>query len=168
MTRKRTPSKVAIRRDAVRERMTALAAWVRSRETSRNDDYGEGYDLVLLAQVEATRIDADELQRRLERDDHAAVAQSLKDVGFGSALNLLTSYAGQASDLRPWLERGEINRDRNLRLQYLAGLSLHADQGKKIYEEMLLYRSFPENLFIGSGLRARALRGLLARAPREP
>jgi hypothetical protein len=35
---------------------------------------------------------------------------------------LMATYAGQARDLRPWLTDAEINTDRNLRLEYLAGL----------------------------------------------
>ena len=35
----------------------------------------------------------------------------------GSAIALLSTYAGQASDLRSWLAGAEINRDGNLRLQ---------------------------------------------------
>jgi spermidine synthase len=133
-----------------------------------NDHLGEGYDVVLLAQVEPTRIDADELQERLELPDRMAVAHSLKGVGFSSALSLLQSYAGQASDLHEWLQHAEINRDRNLRLQYLAGLGVNAKQGDAIYKDMLRYRMFPDNLFIGTGTRSRALRSLLARTPGAP
>src|SRR5947208_1787582 len=68
------------------------------------DNDGKGYDLVLLGQDEPTRIDVDELQARLDRRDHAPVAQSLKETGFASMLSLLTTYAGRADDLRPWLE----------------------------------------------------------------
>jgi len=45
---------------------------------------------------------------------------------LGSALSLLTTYAGRGPDLRPWLKGGHINRDRNLRLQYLAGMGLNS------------------------------------------
>ena len=40
-------------------------------------------------------------------------------VGLGSAVDLLGTYAGRKRDLAKWLEKAEINRDRNLRLQYL-------------------------------------------------
>jgi len=110
---------------------------------------GEGYDVVLLGQPEATTINVDEFEQRLNRADHAAAAQSLKDVGFNDALSLLATYAGRAGDLRPWLEGAEINRDRNLRLQYLAGLGLNANLGGPIYREILNYRRFPDDLFTG-------------------
>jgi len=123
-----------------------------------NDQNGAAYDLVLLGQAETLKIDADELQERLNRPDHAAVVKSLEDVGFRTVVGLLATYGGQASDLRPWLENAAINRDRNLRLQYLAGMELNTDQSKFIYEEMMSYCQFPENLFVGAGWRSQALR----------
>jgi spermidine synthase len=112
-----------------------------------NDRSGEGYDTVLLGQTEPLAIDVNELQARIR--DHPAVKQSLEDVKFHSALGLLMTYAGQASDLCPWLKNAEINRDRNLRLQYLAGMELNQQKGDSIYKQMLKYRQFPESLFTG-------------------
>jgi spermidine synthase len=129
-----------------------------------NDHYGEGYDLVLLGQAEPLKIDADELQERLNRPEQAAVLKSLEEVGFRTVVGLLATYGGQASDLRPWLEKAEINRDRNLRLQYLAGLELNTDQSNFIYEDMLRYRRFPEQLFVGSGWRSQAVRLAIERS----
>jgi spermidine synthase len=111
---------------------------------------GQGYDLVLLGQVEPTRIDVDALEQRLKRPEYAPVAQSMKDIGFTSVMDLFSTYAGQASDLTEWLKDASINRDRNLRLQYLAGLGLNLYQGGPIYDQMLAYRRFPDNLFVGS------------------
>jgi len=65
-------------------------------------------------------------------------------------MDLLATYGGQASDLTEWLKDASINRDRNLRLQYLAGLGLNLYQGGPIYDQMLAYRRFPDKLFIGS------------------
>ena len=36
-------------------------------------------------------------------------------------MDLFSTYAGRASDLKGWLKDAAINRDRSLRLQYLAG-----------------------------------------------
>lgn len=52
----------------------------------------------------------------------------MDDVGFKSAVDLLSSYAGQASDLTAYLADATLNRDRNLRLQYLAGMGLNSDR----------------------------------------
>jgi len=128
-----------------------------------NDIDGEGYDVVLLGQTRPMSIDVDGLQQRLDRPDHRAVAQSLKEVGFGSAVDLLATYAGQGPDLQPWLKGAEINRDRNLRLQYLAGMGINAGNSGSIYENMLLYRKYPEVLFTAANERGRALRRALER-----
>lgn len=126
-----------------------------------NDVDGDGYDLVLLGQAEPMPIDVDALHERLQRD--ARVAQSLQEVGIRSMVSLLATYAGQAPDLGPWLEHAEINRDRNLRLQYLAGMGLNLDQGGLIYDDLLIYRKFPERLFVGSNERTQMLRLVIER-----
>jgi len=92
------------------------------------------------------------------------VAQSLKEVGFKSLFGLLATYAGRGPDLAPWLKRAEINRDRNLRLQYLAGLRLNLDQGGLIYDDLLVYRRFPDELFVGSDQRLGMLRVLFEKS----
>jgi spermidine synthase len=128
-----------------------------------NTNNGQGYDLVLLGQVEPTRIDLDAIQARLERPEYAPVARSLREIGFYSAVDLFSSYAGQASDLTDWLKDAPINRDRNLRLQYLAGLGLNLYESGPIYAEMLKYRRFPDNVFVGSPARLEALRSGIQR-----
>jgi spermidine synthase len=122
---------------------------------------GEGYDTVLLGQEKPLKIDADALQERLKRPDHAAVLRSLENVGFQTVVGLLLTYGGQASDLQPWLKNAQINRDRNLRLQYLAGLELNTFQSTAIHKEMLEYRQFPESLFIGSRGLSQTVRYLI-------
>jgi spermidine synthase len=129
-----------------------------------NTDNDQGYDIVLLGQAEPLKIDADELQERLDRPDHAAVKKSLDNVGFRTVVGLLETYGGQASDLRPWLKNAEINRDRNLRLQYLAGLELDTKESKFIHEAMLNHRQFPEKLLIGSGWRSGAVKIAIERS----
>ena len=115
-----------------------------------NDISGEGYDLVLLAQTEPTRINIDALKERLRRDDYKLVAQSLAEVNFHSVPQLLGTYAGQASDLEEWLRGAAINQDLNLRLQYLAGMGLNYDKPGYVYSEMLLRRKPAPNIFSGS------------------
>jgi spermidine synthase len=119
----------------------------------------ENDDLVLMGRVGPAAIDLEELQTRLGRGDYSLVADSLRQVGFRSMLDLLATYAGRAQDLRPWVQGAEINRDRNLRLQYLAGMGLNLQEAESIYGEMLHYRTFPEDLFTGSSELRDALRG---------
>ena len=115
-----------------------------------NDISGEGYDLVLLAQAEPTKIDIDKLQKRMMREDHKLVAQSLAEVNFHSIPQLLGTYAGQASDLKSWLQGAAVNQDMNLRLQYLAGMGLNYDKPGYVYSEMLLRRRPAPDIFAGS------------------
>ena len=129
-----------------------------------NDQYGKGYDTVLLGQVEETQVNVDAVQQRLDQPDYVAVAQSLNDVGFPSAMDLFATYAGQSADLAPWLEDAEINRDRNLRLQYLAGFRSNWYRGGAILNEMAHYRTFPDRLFTGSELSRVILKAKIAPA----
>ena len=57
-----------------------------------------------------------------------------------------------------------INRDRNLRLQYLAGLGLNLYQSDVIYSDMLKYARYPEDLFIGAPSTLQALQQGIQRA----
>jgi spermidine synthase len=115
-----------------------------------NDDNGSGYDAVLFAQLGGTEIDIDELQNKLDDPNHAKVKASLKHVGFNSAVDLLSSYAGQASDLTQWSEGAQINRDRNMRLQYIAGMWLNSYNEVDILNNILEHYTFPGNIFKGS------------------
>ncbi len=132
-----------------------------------NDQDGQGYDLVLLGQAGPLQIDLGRIQRRLNDNAWQPALQSLKNVGFKSAFSLLTTYAGQASDLKPWLRGAEINRDRNLRLQYLAGMGLNLYQPDAIYSDMLYYRRFHKELFTGADEWNEALKFALDRQRRE-
>jgi spermidine synthase len=130
-----------------------------------NTNNGVGYDLVLLGQVEPTRIDIDAIQAHLVSPEMAPVAESLREIGFNSAVDLFSTYAGQSADLAGWLKDASINRDRNLRLQYLAGLGLNLYESGSIYADMLAYSRFPEKLFVGSDARMQSLRESIRRAP---
>ncbi len=123
-----------------------------------NDINGEGYDTVLLGQVEPMKINVDEIQARLDSPTQPAVARSLRSVGFASAVDLLATFAGRGSSLAPWLSDAQINTDLNMRLQYLAGIGLTFDKPAVIYNDILRYRSFPEDMFSGSQDRMAQLR----------
>jgi spermidine synthase len=111
--------------------------------------------------VDPVRIDVDQLQQRLDRPGYANVAASMRYVGFNSVTDMLATYAGQERDLRPWLANAQINRDGNLRLQYMAGMALNNALEGVIYNQILSYRRFPENLLIASDERKRALASLM-------
>jgi spermidine synthase len=130
-----------------------------------NTNEGQGYDLVLMAQMEPRSIDVDAIQTKLNRPEYAAVTQSLHEIGMYSAVDLFSTYAGRKPDLEPWLKDASINRDRNLRLQYLAGLGLNQYRADEIYKEMLRYvRATPQDLFAGSEQTKYALFSKIRRA----
>lgn len=120
-----------------------------------------GFDLVLVGTLDSTRIDLDALEQRVARLDHARVAASLAAVGFYGALDLIATYSGHTGDLTEWLAGAELNRDRTLRLQYLAGMGANRHQSERIYDEILSYRSFPESLFLADPVRTQLLRNFL-------
>jgi spermidine synthase len=112
--------------------------------------------------VEPLKINVDEVQRRLERPDYAPVVQSLREVGAGSALELLATYAGQAPDLEPWIRGADLNRDRDLRLQYLGGWGINSQMADYLYRQIVRYRKPPANLFTGSPERVQLLMGAMS------
>jgi spermidine synthase len=118
---------------------------------------GEGNDIVLLGQAEPLNLNVDMLEDRWHRPDYARVAQSMGAVNFHSATDLLATYAGRASDMKPWLSGADINDDMSMRLQYLAGMGLNFDDPGSIYAAMLQYRRFPRELFTGPEQHVRAL-----------
>jgi spermidine synthase len=117
-----------------------------------NSVMGQGYDLVLLGQATPAPVDLDALESRLDRPEYARVSKSLEELGFYSAADLLGTYVARAADLHGWLEGASINRDRDLRLQYLAGLGLNEKREAPIYNHMLAFGPrFSAEVFRGSG-----------------
>jgi spermidine synthase len=149
--------------DAVKSEMATFFSVFPEGIIAGNTFRGVGYDTVLLGQAGPTRIDVDALDARLSDRAYAPVAQSLRDVGVRSAVDLLASYAGRAADLQPWLRDAALNHDGDLRLQYLAGLGLNANEGDRVYAEILRYRRYPEDLFVGSEATISRLRSRISR-----
>jgi spermidine synthase len=129
-----------------------------------NTQDGRGYDLVLMGMVEPLQINVDEVQAKLERPEYAQVRQSLSQIGMYNAVDLFSTYAGRGPDLAAWMRDASINRDRNLRLQYLAGLGLNLYQSDRIYSDMLVHARYPDGLFTGSEATLAMLREAIARA----
>ena len=123
-----------------------------------NTNNGGGYDVVLLGRVENTPLDIDAIEARLQRPEYAVVRQSLAEIGFHSATELFATFAATGAQLAPWIADAQINRDKNLRLQYLAGMGLNLYLQDPIYREMIQYRRFPEGLFKASPDKMQLLR----------
>jgi spermidine synthase len=125
---------------------------------------GQGYDLVLFGQLENNKIDVDVVQARLADPANAPIANSLREIGINSAVELFGTYAGQRTDMAGWLKDGIINTDRNLKLQYLAGLGLNLYRSDAIYKAMIRESKYPDNLFTGSPETLNALRARIGAA----
>jgi spermidine synthase len=119
---------------------------------------GQGYDLVLWGQLGGGKINVDEVQKRLDDPANAPVLNSLKQVGINSAIELFATYGGSRGDMQNWLKDAQINTDRNLRLQFLAGQGLNLYQSDAIYQAMKRDAKYPEQLFEGSPETLQQLR----------
>ena len=124
---------------------------------------GPGYDLVLFGQVGNARINVDAVQARLSSPEGEPIRRSLAQVGINSAVEFFGTYAGSRGDMATWLSDAAINTDRNLRLQYLAGLGLNLYQSAAIYQNMIVETRYPEHLFEGSQRTLDELRAFIER-----
>jgi len=105
-----------------------------------------GYDLVLLGQDEPPRIDVPMVLETLE--EFSAIRDVMRDAGIRSAVKLLGTYVSNAADLNLWLRGAELNRDRSLRLQYMAGVTINRYEPRAVFESMLPFRRYPEQIFV--------------------
>jgi len=97
------------------------------------------------------------VEARLTQDGYAPVVQSLREIGVNSLADLLGTYAGARSDLGRWTAGAELNRDRDLRLQYLGGWGINSAIEDYLYRRMLTFRELPTGLFTGSPERVGAV-----------
>jgi spermidine synthase len=126
-----------------------------------NTQNGRGYDLVLLGTNGPTVIDIDSMNVRMGNPAHGRAIESLREVGFGSSIDLFATYAAQGSDLKSWLTNAQINRDVDLRLQYIAGLGNNSYENGQIYDGILRARKYPEKLFVAKDEWKNALASAL-------
>lgn len=121
---------------------------------------GEGYDMVLVGLADDDTIALDRLIARYRAS--APIRDSLASVGFDGPLELLSTYAGRPADLAPWLAEAQINRDRDMRLQYLAGRGSRRYDQAAIFDAMLARGvAWPEDLFSGAAGDLAALERLV-------
>ncbi len=146
---------------AVRSEIATFLAVFPSGMVWGNTNMGQGYDLVLSGTVGDVPLDVDALAARLERPEYAPVTQSLREIGFPTLESFLGTFAGRGPELQPWVAGAELNRDRNLRLQYLAGLGLNSYDQNAIFQSMLTFRRWPDGLFVGSPERLVGVMGVM-------
>ena len=136
--------------DAVRSELATFFEVFPNGTVWANTLDGSGYDVVLLGQVDVSVIDIPALERRFQEAGYRQVGASLTESGFGSPVDLFSTYAGSGADLKEWLRGSVINTDRNLRLQYLAGEGLNQYTAADILEQMVKHKKFPEQLFLAN------------------
>ena len=97
------------------------------------------------------------LNQRFYQPDYAPVAQSLREIGVDSPARPF--WPTMPAEVRPgpWLAGADLNRDGDLRLQYLAGWGINSSLEDVIYRQMMSYRHPPDGLFTGSAERLQAL-----------
>jgi spermidine synthase len=127
---------------------------------------GLGYDLVLVGQVTAPPINLDALAVRANTPAYAKVRDSLTDVGFASTDDLLATYTGAKGDFGHWIQGAQINTDRDMRLQYLAGMAVNHSEEDAIYRSLRAAAKPPgEAVFIGNPDHRRILQAKIAAGP---
>ena len=84
-------------------------------------------------------------------------------------MELLATFAGTAPRMTQWTANTDhlINYDSNLPLQYVAGLGINRDEAGMIFNNILKYYSFPDEIFSGSPERMAALKEVLAQTGRH-
>jgi spermidine synthase len=123
---------------------------------------GTGYDMVFMGHLDKAKIDVDAAEAKLRTADFAPVAESMREIGTPSALDLFATYVGHKGDLGVWVAGAEINSDRDLRLQYLGGWGINSNLADPIYREMLKHRRLIDHPFTGSEDTVRRLLGYIA------
>lgn len=113
-----------------------------------NEMAGGGYDVVLLGQVGELKINLGDLEAKLDDPRLSEAVRSMATVRFDTPIRILATYAGQGRDIEPWLDDRLLNKDKNFRLQYLAGMGINSYQEVAIYKSLLKHRKFPDNLLV--------------------
>ena len=105
----------------------------------------KGYDVIAIG-TEESSFEPRELGRRAATNP--AVCQSLVEVEINSIQVLQHLFAAYGIDLQDWLRGSQINRDCNLRLQYLAGMSPDGRIAQVMIEQMSIQRPLAEHKFL--------------------
>jgi predicted membrane-bound spermidine synthase len=149
-----------------------------------NERQGMGYDAVLFGSVDMQgnaappiKLNIDDIQAYIDDPAHLAIKRSLNDVHYGEnptigsceAVELLATFAGTAPRMTNWTNDTDrlINYDRNLRLQYVAGLHINNDDAAKILNNIIWNYSWPSEIFTGSPEHVNALKDLLENTGRH-
>jgi spermidine synthase len=134
--------------DAVKSQLATFFAVFPDAFVLGNTRNGKGYDVIVVGQRDATPISLSGVDSRLRQPSYSPIAMSLTEVGIRSVADLFfNSYASRAADLKPWLAGAPLNRDLDLRLQYLAGLGINTNTPESIYADIVRHRASATAVF---------------------
>jgi spermidine synthase len=132
-----------------------------------NTAAGSGYDGVLVGSVEPLKVDLTAMEAKLHSPAFAPVLQSLTEVNYGSVLALFGTFAAHSSQLINYVADAQLNRDRNLRLQYLAGMAVNHYDQSRIYGDLQTNGGWLDGVFTGDAATLEALKSAIT-ARRRP
>ncbi len=98
------------------------------------------YDLVVVGRNAGHPPDFTRMMERLVRSPQQ-LRQTLAEIDLGSPQQLEETFVATGADLTEWLLKADRNRDCNLRLQYLAGLTPDAQVEDSILNEIAIARA---------------------------
>jgi spermidine synthase len=110
-----------------------------------SQDNLEGYDVTLLGHQEPIILSNNKVFEKVVANK--GVAESLGEVFLYQPLDLFRLYSGRHKDVESWLSDAQLNLDRNLRLEYLAGAALDMQIASDIYANMITDIEYPEDFF---------------------
>ncbi len=97
-----------------------------------------GYDLVVVGTIGDQEISPRSITQRLR--SNRPLQRALTEIGLPNSDALLGRFAADGAILTDWLRDAQINRDCNLRLQYLAGLTPESQTAQEIFQAMVSQR----------------------------
>ncbi|QEG32920.1 Spermidine synthase [Bythopirellula goksoeyrii] len=105
-----------------------------------------GYDIIAVAQVDEVPIDLQAVQDRI--DSNKKLKSALDEVHLGSVVDLFKHYVGCGKDLDTILQDAQINRESNLKLEYMAGLASYIQEPDAILRIILSPLRYPTEMLI--------------------
>ena len=122
-----------------------------------NELDGEGYDIVLMGHLSKPKLDLGVLLERYQSREFTMVALAMEEVNFRNVFDIFDTYAGSGDDIEEWLADAKVNRDSNLKLQFLAGMGINQYEAGSIYSEIFRRARFPKSLLVGNNPMAKLI-----------
>ncbi|MYF69949.1 MAG: SAM-dependent methyltransferase [Proteobacteria bacterium] len=118
---------------AVKSQVASFVASFPRTSVWNSQPQGVGYDVTLMGHTAPLAVTPFELETKFHRQ---RIVESYAEVGLSSIDQVIELYSGHDGDISWWLEGAQINRDHNLRLEYLAGTALDGKNATEILTNM--------------------------------